>query len=435
MPFAIADDVRRASEQALMRRLTRRLLPLLILLFLASFIDRQNVAFAKLQMLGDLHMTETAYGLGASLFFIGYLLFEVPSALGLQRYGARIWLARIIFTWGLVTMLLAFTQSATMFYVLRFLLGVAEAGFYPGAIFYIATWFPRSYRIRVLGLFTLGSTLGNMLGGLINGPLLELNGVAGLAGWQWVFLGSGLPAVLLTFAVLAYLPSSPETADFLTDADRAVLAGAHAREPSPPVSHGSPWAALWDPRVLGFAAIYMLMSTSLYGMTYWLPTVVRGFGVSPVVNGLLNMVPWAIGAVLLVVLPGLLRQDRVVFRAMAGVTLLGVACFTLSVLLTDSTLRFMALAVGGPCISLLYPCFWSLPPRYFSGARAAASVAAINSIGNLGGFLAQNLMPWVGQQTHSTGGPMLVPAACLAVLCLGAVVATLRLGRAPAAAA
>ena len=421
-----------AREQALMGRIGWRLMPLLILLFITSFIDRQNVGFAKLQMLTDLKMSEAVYGFGASLFFIGYLIFEVPSALGLQRFGARIWLARIICTWGLVTILLAFTSSAAMFYVLRFLLGVAEAGFYPGAIFYITVWFPKSYRIRMLGFFTLGSTLGNMLGGLINGPLLDLNGMLGLAGWQWVFVGTGVPAVLLTVAILIWLPSSPETAKFLSDDDRALLASAHAREPSTATTHGRPWAALWDPRVFGFALIYMLMSTSLYGVTYWLPTVVRSFGVSSTVNGLLNMIPWAIGAVLLTILPGLFRQDRIVFRAVALITLIGVTSFTASVLLTDPTQRFIALAIGGPCISLLYPCFWSLPPRFFSGARAAASIAAINSIGNLGGFLAQNLMPWVGEKTHSTGGPMLVPAVCLGVLCLGAIAASLTLGKPPA---
>ncbi|HWK43968.1 MAG TPA: MFS transporter [Stellaceae bacterium] len=408
-------------EQALLRRLAWRLMPLLIALFVMSFIDRQNVGFAKLQMLSDLHMTEAVYGFGASLFFIGYLIFEVPSALGLQRYGARLWLARIICTWGLITIALGFTSSATMFYSLRFLLGVAEAGFYPGAIFYISTWFPRSYRIRVLGFFTLGSTLGNMFGGLLNGMFLDLNGALGLAGWQWVFIGTGLPAVLMTAVVLAYLPSSPETATFLSDEDRRLLADAHAREPALHPTHGRPWAALWDPRVIGFAAIYMLMSTSLYGMTYWLPTVVKGFGVSSTINGLLNMVPWGIAALLLIWLPGLLRRDRLVFQAVSAITLLGVLCFTASVLLTDSTERFVALAIGGPCISLLYPCFWSLPPRFFSGARAAASIAAINSIGNLGGFFAQNLMPWVGQQMGSTAAPMLVPAVCLSVLCLGAV--------------
>lgn len=406
-----------------MRRLGWRLMPLLILLFLTAFIDRQNVGFAKLQMLGRLHMSEAAYGLGASLFFIGYLLFEVPSALGLQKYGARIWLARIICTWGLVTIALAFTNSAAMFYVLRFLLGVAEAGFYPGAIFYISVWFPRSYRIRMLGFFTLGSTLGNMLGGLINGPLLDLQGTFGLDGWQWVFIGSGLPAVLLTFVILAYLPSSPETAPFLDDEDRARLAAAHAREPATATVHGRPWAALWDPRVLGFALIYMLMATSLYGVTYWLPTAVRGFGVTSTVNGLLNAIPWGIGVAVLVLFPGRLKRDRAVFRAAAVSALLGVICFSASVILTDNSWRFIALAIGGPCISLLYPCFWSIPPRFFSGARAAASIAAINSIGNLGGFVAQNLMPYAGQVTHSTNGPMLVPAACLAVLGLGALIA------------
>jgi MFS family permease len=413
-------------EQALMRRLSWRLIPLLILMFITSFIDRQNISFAKLQMASDLGMSEAVFALGASLFFIGYLLFEVPSTLALARFGAQTWLARIIFTWGIITVILGFTQSATMFYVLRFLLGVAEAGFYPGAIFTIAIWFPKSYRIRVLGLFTLGSTLANMLGGLANGVLLDLNGVLGLAGWQWVFLGTGVPAVLLTAAVLAFLPSSPETARFLTDDDRRVLASAHAREPTPGATHGNPWAALWDPRVFGFAAIYMLMSTSLYGVTYWLPTVVKGFGVSATVNGLLNMIPWAIAAVLLLFLPGLMKRDRVVFQSAAAITLLGVICFTASVVLTDPIPRFVALALGGPCISLLYPCFWSLPPRFFSGARAAASLAAINSIGNLGGFLGQNAMPMVGKAMGSTAAPMLVPATCLATLCALAVFAIMR---------
>src|ERR1700753_2016408 len=219
------------EEIALFCRLGWRLLPLLVLLFLVAFIDRQNVGFAKLQMLSDLHISEAAYGFGASLLFIGYVMFEVPSCLALDRYGARIWIARLIFSWGLVTVLLAFTSSKEMFYVLRFLLGAAEAGFYPGVVFYISEWFPEPHRIRMLGYFTLGSSLGNMLGGLYNGILLDFDGKLGLEGWQWVFLGSGLPAILLAFVALRFLPSSPATAKVLTDAERAILAAAHARQP------------------------------------------------------------------------------------------------------------------------------------------------------------------------------------------------------------
>jgi|ERR1700761_1543951 MFS family permease len=410
-----------SDEQALMRRLGWRLLPLLILIFLVAFIDRQNVGFAKLQMLADLHISEASYGFGASLFFLGYVMFEVPSCLALQRHGARVWLARLIFSWGVVTLLLACTSSAAMFYVLRFLLGAAEAGFYPGAVFYISQWFPEPYRIRMLGFFSIGSSLGNMFGALINGVLLEADGTLGFEGWQWVFIGSGIPALLLTLAVLLYLPSSPGDARFLTEKDRKLLAAAHARQPSPAGLHMSPWSALWDPAVIGFGLIYVLQATAFYGVTYWLPTVVRAFGVSPAINGLLNMIPWALGAIVLIVVPRSVRDDRAVFRAIAATTALGSVCFVVSILLTDNALRFLVLAIGGPCIALLNPLFWIFPPRFLSGARAAAGIAAINSIGNLGGFLAQNLAPWVARQTGSVDAPMLVPAVCLAVICTGSI--------------
>jgi MFS family permease len=410
-----------SDEQALMRRLGWRLLPLLIVIFLVAFIDRQNVGFAKLQMLADLHISEASYGFGASLFFLGYVMFEVPSCLALQRYGARVWLARLIFSWGVVTLLLACTSSAAMFYVLRFLLGAAEAGFYPGAVFYISLWFPEPYRIRMLGFFSIGSSLGNMFGALINGVLLEADGALGFEGWQWVFVGSGIPALLLTAVVLLYLPSSPGDAQFLTEHDREMLAAAHARQPSPAGLHTNPWSALWDPAVIGLGLIYVLQATAFYGVTYWLPTVVRAFGVSPAINGLLNMIPWALGAIVLIVVPRFVRDDRAVFRAIAATTALGAVCFVASIPLANNALRFLVLAIGGPCIALLNPLFWIFPPRFLSGARAAAGIAAINSIGNLGGFLAQNLAPWVARQTGSVDAPMLVPAVCLAVICTGSI--------------
>lgn len=371
-------------ERAVMAKIARRLMPLLVIMFLIAFIDRQNVGFAKLQMVHALGMTETSYGLGASLFFIGYLLFEVPSTLALHRFGARLWLARIMMTWGVITVLLGFTHSTGVFYVFRFLLGVAEAGFYPGVIYYLTLWFPQSHRTRVLGLFTLGSALANMLGSLAGGLLLSLDGRLGLAGWQWVFVATGLPAIAV---------------------------------------------ALVDPRVLMFALAYMLMSTSLYGVTYWLPTLLKSNGVPSSLNGLLNMIPWAIAALLLLWLPARLKRERIVLKAVAAVAGVGVAGFALSLALPGLPLRFAALVLGGACIPLLYPCFWSLPPRFFSGARAAASIAAINSIGNLGGFFAQNLMPYVGKAAGSAGAPMLVPVVCLAALGVGMLAAASMAGR------
>jgi MFS family permease len=407
-----------ADEQALMRRLGWRLMPVLVLMFLVAFIDRQNIGFAKLQMLSDLRLSEAVFGFGASLFFIGYVLFEIPSVLALQRYGARRWLGLLILGCGIITLALAFTASANMLSTLRLLLGAIEAGIYPGVVYYLSTWFPDPYRIRMLGFFTLGSSLGNMVGGPINGALLDLNGTFGLAGWQWVFVGGGVLALLLAVVVVALLPSSPQSAHFLKEQDRELLAAMHARAPSAAAAHKNPWAALWDPVVIGFGLIYILLATSYYGLTYWLPTIIRDFGVSATVNGLLNAVPWAIAALALITVPPLLRDDRTIFRFVAAVTLLGIVCFLASVLLTDNRQRFIALAIGGPCIAILNPCFWTFPSRFFSGARAAASIAAINAIGNIGGFFAPNLAPWVQHHTGSVAGPMLVPASCLAGLCL-----------------
>ncbi|MEJ8798708.1 MFS transporter [Trinickia caryophylli] len=417
------------EERHVMAKMARRLMPILVVMFLISFIDRQNVGFAKLQMVHSLGMTEAAFGLASSLFFIGYLLFEVPSTLALHRFGARLWLARIMLTWGLITVLMGFTKSMGYFCALRFMLGVAEAGFYPGVIYYLTLWFPQSYRARVLGVFTLGSALANMLGSLVGGWLLSLDGAFGLAGWQWVFIATGIPAVLVALTVFRLLPASIAEARFLSEHEKRVVLAAHEREKPAHAEHTHPWKALLDPRVMLFAATYMLMSTSLYGVTYWLPTLVKTFGVSSTTNGLLSMLPWAIAALLLLWLPSRLRRARGIVKTMAAVAFIGAIGFALSLLLPTTPLRFVALVAGGACIPLLYPCFWSMPPRYFTGARAAASVAAINSIGNLGGFFSQNLMPYAGKATGTAFGPMIVPIVCLAVLSFGAMVAASKVER------
>ena len=423
------------DEDRLVSRLIWRLMPLLTIMFLVSFIDRQNVGFAKLQMVSALGTTEAAYGFASSLFFIAYLVFEIPSTLAVHKYGARFWMARIMLTWGIVTMLQGFFHSVLAFQILRCLLGIAEAGLYPGILFYLTLWFPQRHRTRVLGVFTLGSACANALGSLVGGPLLDLDGLFGLAGWQWVFIVTGAPPVILTFFVLKYLPSSPTEAKFLSEPEKTWLMGRLASEKTSTATEGNPYAALVDWRVLGFALIYMMMSTSLYGVSYWLPTVVKGFGVSATTNGLLNTIPWAFSAFMLAWLPGRLRREQTMLGAVVLIAVCGIAVFIASTQLTSNTLRFLALIVGAPCIQLLYPCFWSLPPRFFSGARAAASLAAINSIGNLGGFWGQNLMPWIATTTRSNILPMLLPAACLTVLGLAALVARVKLSERRALAA
>ncbi len=204
------------DERQIIERIIWRIMPLVVLMYLAAIIDRANVGFAKLQMVGDLKMSEAAFGHGSSLFFVGYLLFEIPSTLAVHKFGARIWFARIMMSWGVATVLLAFAFDGVNFAILRILLGIAEAGLYPGAIYYLTLWFPQQYQTRVVGFLTLGSAFGNMFGSLMGGPLLDLNGLFGLAGWQWVFLVTGLPPIVLTGIVLWFLPNRPADATFLS---------------------------------------------------------------------------------------------------------------------------------------------------------------------------------------------------------------------------
>jgi MFS family permease len=416
------------DDARLMRRVLWRIMPVVTLIYLIAIIDRSNIGFAKLQMLHQIGLTEAGYGLGASLFFVGYLLFEVPSTLAVHRFGARLWLARIMATWGACTILLAFTSSGTMFYVLRFLLGVAEAGAYPGLIFYMTLWFPQSYRVRVLGLLTLGSAIGNMFSALLGGALLDLDGIGGLAGWQWVFIATGVPAVIMTAVTLLALPREPLTATFLSAADRTRLAAAVSRDrPTTPVRHGSAWRLLWDRQVWLYAVLYTLILTSLYGVIYWLPTVVRGFGVSGTQNGLLIALPWAITALILLWLPARLQRHESVLVTTAIIALVGVLAFASSTLLSVTWMRYAALAIGTPCVSLLLPCFWSMPYRVFSGVQAATAIAAISMVGNLGGVASQNLMPWVAGAVGTPVAAMLVPAVCLAAI--GVAAAGMRLRR------
>lgn len=407
-----------AHDERLIRRVWWRIMPLIMVTYLVSVVDKMNVSFAKLQMVHQIGLTETAYGLASSLFFIGYLIFEIPSALGVHRFGAPKWIFRIMLSWGIATVLLAYTSSGSMFAALRFLVGSAEAGLYPGVVYYLTVWLPRRYQVRAVALLTLGSALGNMLGSAFGGMLLSLDGTLGHAGWQWVFIVTGAIALLLSPIVLLRLPASIENAGFLDTAERQRLARMVAEE-APSTNHeGNVWAVLRDRVVMMFALGYTLLLTSLYGIIYWLPTVIKGFGVSSSLNGLLTMIPWALTAILLLTVPRLLKREGQVRVAAAAIGTIGCLAFVISLLVTDPAWRYVALVFGTPCTSLLLPCFWSLPSKYFSGRRAAASLAAISSIGNFGGFLAQNAMPWIGKALGHASYAMLLPAACL--LALGA---------------
>lgn len=403
------------------RTVTLRLMPLLGLLYLIAYIDRQNVSYAKLEMVGSLGLSETAYGLGASLFFLGYFLFEVPANVFLERVGARIWFARIMITWGIVTVLLGFTQGTAMFYVLRFLLGAAEAGFFPGVLFALTLWFPQTHRARMIGWFMIASAVANAVGAAVGGALLGLDGLLGLQGWQWVFLATGAPAILMAAVVLFVLPDGPETAPWLSQAQRDWLARTlrAEREDGSHVDHGNPFAALLDRRVLMLAGVYVSLPLAAYGLGYWLPTVVKGFGVSNLTNGFLNIIPWMATAFALWWVPRHAARTGAQGNALTwhvvGPALVGAAGLALSVVLPGNAVKFACLCVAAAGTFAAQPVFWSMPGTFLRGASAAAGIAAINSVGNLGGFVAQNAVPFIRDQTKSDLVPMLFLAACLAL--------------------
>ena len=414
-----SDDTASGRSGAL-KVITARLMPLFCLMYLIAYIDRQNVSYAKLEMADALGMSEAVYGLGASLFFIGYFLFEAPANLILAKVGARVWFTRIMASWGVVTVLLGFTNSPLMFYVLRFLLGVCEAGFFPGVLYVLTLWYPQSHRGRMVGAFMVASAFANAVGALAGGLLLDLDGVLGLQGWQWVFVATGVPAVLLAPYVLWRLPSGPNEARWLTPEQKASvaedLAGEHAD-----VTHAGAdsWRAMLDRRVLMLAAMYVGFPLAAYGLSYWLPTVVKGFGASNAQNGAINVIPWLIVALALWFLPRIAARMQQTTRVqswfIAGPAFVGAVALILSVLVPGNAAKFALLCVAAPAIFCAQPMFWSLPPTFLRGAGAAAGIAAINSIGNLGGFVAQTAVPAIKQASGSDLTPMLFLAACLTV--------------------
>ena len=414
------------DEKQLISKITWRLMPFLGILYLIAYIDRQNVSYAKLQMVDALGMSEYAYGLGASLFFIGYFIFEVPSNLLLDRFGASRWFARILISWGAVTVALAYTQNATMFYILRFLLGACEAGFFPGVLYLLTLWYPSVYRGRMVGLFMIFSAFANAIGAPLGGVLLDLNGLYGVAGWQWVFLVTGIPAILAGFVTLLYLPDLPSKATFLDDTEKKWLKDRLAVENSGMEQNAADgFKALVNPRVLLMALCYIGFPLAAYGLSYWLPTIVKNFGVSNTTNGFLNIIPWLLVAIVLYVVPAAADRAESKTPYIVVPALVGAISLVLSAVIPDHTLQFVFLSIAAAGIFAGQPVFWSLPSRFLQGAGAAAGLAAINSVGNLGGFIAQNVVPWIKDATGSTIAPMFFLAACLVI----AVLLVLVIGR------
>ncbi|EIW8473912.1 MFS transporter [Klebsiella pneumoniae] len=403
--------------EAALKKISLHVLPVMVLLYIIAYIDRQNIGFAKLHMVESLSLSETAYGLGASLFFIGYLLFEVPSNVIMYKVGARVWFARIMFSWGVVTILMAFTTSAIMFYILRFLLGAFEAGLYPGLLYYMTRWFPINERPRVVGYLIMASLVANLIGSPLNGLLLSVHGFLNLEGWQWIFIGTGTPALLVLLPVLRWLPESPEGATFLTEEEKTWLQMTLQAEKNRDQDHNVTGVlkTLKDKRVLLLALVLGFISFGAYGLSYWMPTIVKGFGVSDLANGAINMIPWLAAIILL------WWMTRSPKRTSDPVKNIAVPMFVASLFLIGSALTIGSPAVSFFCITMvimaifsIQPCFWTMT-RFLSGSAAAAGLAAINSLANLGGFFAQNTVPAVRELSGSSSAPMYYLGCCMAI--------------------
>ena len=404
-------------EEATYLKVTWRLIPLLLLCYIVAYLDRVNVGFAKLQMAGELGFSDAVYGLGAGMFFIGYFFFEVPSNIILHRVGARVWIARIMVTWGIVSGGMMFIQTETQFYVMRFLLGLAEAGFFPGIILYLTYWYPSHRRARIVSMFMTGIPLAGVIGGPLSGWIMKSwDQVNGLHGWQWMFLLEAIPSVLIGVVVYFYLDDRITSAKWLKDEERDLLQKRIEEEESDK-EHVPMMQVFKSGRMWTMSAIYFTMAMSLYGVSFWLPTIIKGMGVTDNLEiGLLSSLPW-IAAVFSMLLFAR-SADKMRERRWHVVVpmLMGSTGLILSVLLSGNHyLSFAALVLACMGIVSAIPLFWSLPTAFLVGVGAAAGIAAINSIANLAGFLAPYLVGWLKQLTSSTDSGMYVLAAVLVI--------------------
>jgi ACS family tartrate transporter-like MFS transporter len=405
----------RELQARVVRKLTWRILPFVMLLYFVSFLDRVNVGFAALSMNKAIGLTPTMFGLGGGIFFLGYFLCEVPSNLILNKVGARVWIARVMITWGLVSAASAFVTGPTSFYVMRFLLGVAEAGFFPGIILYLSQWFPARQRAAAAAAFMAAAPLSSALGSPISGALMELPTMGGLANWQWLFVIEAVPAVLLGFAVLKVLIDKPEQAPWLAADERDWLVGTLREESRERGRHAGHTAgalrALADPRVLVMALIYFGTSAGLYTLGLWAPQIIRQFGFSAFGTGMINAIPNVL-AVLGMVLWAR-HSDRKNERAWhviipcvaAG---LGLAFAGIAQTVVEVVLALIIVNVG---VSAAKAPLWAMPASFLSGAGAAAGIAMINSVGNLGGFVGPFMIGWLKSLTGGYAAGLYVVAA------------------------
>ncbi|HWU97519.1 MAG TPA: MFS transporter [Oxalicibacterium sp.] len=404
-------------EDGIYAKVTLRLLPFLFLCYVAAYLDRVNVGFAKLQMLNDLQFSETVYGLGAGIFFIGYFLFEVPSNIIMHRVGARVWIARIMITWSILSAATMFVTTPTMFYVIRFLLGVAEAGFFPGIVLYLTYWFPTSRRSRMNALFMIGIPVAGVVGGPLSGWIMNaFANVHGWHGWQWLFLLEAVPSLVLGVMTLFYLPNSIRASHWLLDDEKKVLEENIAQDVGSDKSH-SIASVFSNPKVWLMAAIYFCCMMGLYGISFYLPTLVKASGVKDALDvGLLTAIPYTCGviATLLVARSADRMRERRWHFAIAS-ALGGLGLYLSTVYGDNVVLALCALSLGTAGMLSTMPVFWTYPSAILSGAAAAAGIGLINSVGNLAGFVSPSIVGWLKDVTNSTNAGMYFVAGALVI--------------------
>jgi MFS family permease len=403
------------------RKVDLRIVPFLFLCYILAYLDRVNVGFAKLQMLKALSLSDAAFATGAGIFFIGYFFFEVPSNVLLKKYGARMWIARIMITWGIVSACMIFVRGAASFNALRFLLGIAEAGFFPGVIFYLTLWYPSRMRATRTAWFVAAIAVSGVIGNPISGWIMDtLSGAKGLAGWQWLFISEGIPSILVGFFVIYYLNSSIEEAKWLTKEEKALLAKNLAAEETTK-SENKLSDAFKSITVWVLCAIYFTLMIGLYGIAFWLPTIVKAFGIKGYLGvGLITAIPYGVAVVGMILLSNHSdktgeRRLHYVFTALAGAAGLVLS----GVFASNPVLAIIFLSIGTLGVIGAMPLFWPLPSAFLTGTAAAAGIGIVNSVGNLGGYIGPNVPVWAKLISTDKSAALYIIAG---MLVLGAVI-------------
>jgi ACS family tartrate transporter-like MFS transporter len=410
--IAAAANTKSDIETSTIRAISWRLIPFLVLAYFLSYLDRVNLGFAALTMNKELNFSPTVFSRGAGIFFIGYFLFEVPSNLALEKFGASRWIARIMITWGIISALMAVVSGVWSFYGVRFLLGVAEAGFFPGIILYLTYWYPAEYRARFLAAFAIAVPVSTVIGAPVSGLLLGLDGAMGLQGWQWLFIIEGVPSVLLGIVTWFYLADRPAKADWLSAEQKAWLAAKLESEVAAKqaATHLTLGQALSSPKVIALSLVYFGFVAALYGMQFWLPTIVKAFGFSNAQTGFVTAVPYLFGTVAMILWARHSDATRERVMHVGAPLLLTAAALGVCGYVTDPMTTMVVLTVAAIGVFCTFGVFWTLPTAWLSGTAAAGAIALINSIGNLAGFAGPYLIGWVKETTGSTSSGLCVLA-------------------------